>query len=358
MSEPAAYDRARPYPARIVDKRALTGPGSERRTLHVALSIAGAGFPIEPGDVIGVVPRNDPALVAQLLRAQGLEGDRALAAALGERFGLGMPPLKLLRAAVDRLGDDEAAALEDLCDDDAALDAYLRERDLLDFFAEHPSLRFSADELVRLLPALQPRTYSVASSRAAHPDEVHLTVGITRWERAGRERIGVASAHLERAAVGEALPIYWQASPHFRMPADPAAPLVCIGPGTGIAPFRGFLQARAATGGGAVWIVFGARTRAHDFYYRDELEGLRARGALARLDLAFSRDQPERVYVQHRLREAGPELGAWIDRGAHVYLCGDAAQMAPAVEAALGELLGAPRLAELRQAGRFHRDVY
>src|SRR5688572_18193872 len=289
------YDRDRPYPARLVDKRWLTGPASERPTLHVALAVGDAGFPIEPGDVVAVHVRNPPGLVSALARRLGLEGDARLGEALAQELALGAPPLRLLRAALERIEDeDEATLLEDLCDDDEALDAYLAERDLLDFLDEHPTVRFTADELRTLLPRLQPRTYSVASSPRQHPGEVHLTVGILRWTRQGRERVGVASAHFERLALGETLPLYHTVSRHFRLPEGGDAPLLCIGPGTGVAPFRGFLQERAARNGPPPWIFFGARHRAHDFYYRDELE----RGPL---ELAFSRDQPARVYVQDRL---------------------------------------------------------
>jgi sulfite reductase (NADPH) flavoprotein alpha-component len=298
-------------------------------------------------------------LVDAVMQRLALPSADEARAALTTRLSLGMPSLKLLRAIAERVADeDEAIAVEDLCDDDAALDAYLRERDLLDVLGEHESVSFTLDELTRLLPALQPRAYSVASSPLAHPDEVHLTAGIIRWERAQRARIGVASAFLSSAKPGDQVGIAWQPSRHFRMPATDA-PLICIGPGTGVAPFRGFLQARAASKGAPVWLLFGARTKAHDFYYRDELEALHAGGTLARLDLAFSRESDERVYVQHRLREAAEELVAWVDRGAHVYLCGDGSAMAPAVEAVLNELLSARGgLAALKDAQRYRRDVY
>jgi sulfite reductase (NADPH) flavoprotein alpha-component len=351
------YDRDRPYPARLVDKRWLTSPGSERPTLHVALAVGEASFPIEPGDVVAVHVRNPPQLVAAVLARLGLAGDAGLAEALSAERSLGAPPLRLLRAALDQIEDEaEATLLEDLCDDDEALDAYLAEHDLLDVLVEHPTVGFDAEELRALLPRLQPRTYSVASSPRHHPGEVHLTVGIVRWTRAGRERVGVASAHFERLALGETLPLYHTVSRHFRLP-DEDAPLICIGPGTGVAPFRGFLQERARRGGPAPWIFFGARHRAHDFYYQDELE----RGPL---ELAFSRDQPERVYVQHRLRERADEVVAWLERGAYLYLCGDASTMAPAVEGTLAEILssrghdGPAYLARLRDEKRFRRDVY
>jgi sulfite reductase (NADPH) flavoprotein alpha-component len=264
-----------------------------------------------------------------------------------------MPSSKLLRAMAERAeDDDEAIAIEELLDDDAALDAYLRERDLLDVLSEHPSIAFSFDELRPLLPTLQPRAYSVASSFDRHPDEIHLTVGITRWTRNDRERIGVASAMLPKLEVGSTIPVTWQPSAHFRLPADPSTPILCIGPGTGIAPFRGFLQSR---GRGPVWVFFGARNREHDFYYRNELEAL---AAPHRLSLAFSRDQGERVYVQHRLREESADVRSFVGRGAHIYLCGDGSSMAPAVESTLDDILGGGALATLKSEKRYHRDVY
>ena len=370
----APYDRLRPFPARLVDKRPLSGAGSTRPTLHVALSIEGAGFDYQPGDVVALYARNEPTLITALLARLALDGNEpvtlgpdtlTLRQALGERLSIGCPPLRLLRAAIEQLADeDEAIALEDLCDDDAALDAYLAERDLLDFLDEHPTVSFTAEALCALLPALPPRTYSIASSPRVHPHEVHLTVGLIAWERAGRARKGVASAQLERMQLGETLPLYFTASRHFRLPDDGQAPLVCIGPGTGLAPFRGFLQHRAATGGGPIWLLFGAQTRAHDFYYAEELLHHAARGTLGRLDLAFSRDQPERIYVQQRLREAKDELWQWLERGAYLYLCGDASKMAPDVERALVEIIGAhgrdgaAYLAGLKATQRYRRDVY
>jgi sulfite reductase (NADPH) flavoprotein alpha-component len=343
------FGRDNPFPARIVDKRWLTAPGTDRPTLHVALSIGGSGFDVQPGDTVNLVVHNEPALVDAVANRLDL-GDDAKPA-LRERLSLGMPSLKLLRAISERLDDDDAAiALEDLCDDDAALDAYLRERDLLDVLAEHPFVAFEPDELGRLLPSLQPRTYSVASSTKRHPGEVHLTVGIVRWSRGDRTRTGVASAHLERSKVGDMVPLFWQPSAHFRLPDDRKARLLCIGPGTGVAPFRGFLHEHE----GPVWLFFGARTRAHDFYYRDELEAL---ASPHRVDLAFSRDQPDRVYVQHRLKERAAELREFIDAGTHVYLCGDASSMAPAVEATLNEILDGG-LEPLKRSKRYHRDVY
>jgi len=379
----ATYDRHRPFPARLLAKRDLAGPGSVRPTLHVALSIAGAGFDYQPGDVVAVYPHNQASVVDALLSRLALSGQETvtlslpsavpsaspasitLRQALTERRSLGAPPLRFLRAAIDQLTDeDEAFALEDLCEDGPALDAYLAERDLHNFLAEHPSLAFAPKRLCSLLPALQPRTYSIASSPRAHPNEVHLTVGIVAWDRAGRARRGVASAHFERMQVGDTLPLYFTASRHFRMPEDPQAPVVCIGPGTGIAPFRGFLQDRATAGGGPVWLLFGAQTRAHDFYYEAELDGHAASGALGRLDLAFSRDQAERIYVQHRLREAGDELWAWLERGAYLYLCGDASKMAPDVERTIVEIIdskgtdGTAYVARLKDSKRYRRDVY
>jgi sulfite reductase (NADPH) flavoprotein alpha-component len=338
------------FPARVLDTRWLTGAGSTRPTLHLALSIADSGFDVQPGDTVQVHCRNPPALVDAVMRRLGLGEDAR--GPLGGAISLGMPSLKLLRAIAERAVDeDEAIAVEDLCDDDAALDAYLRERDVLDVLDEHPTIAFSVAELVGLLPVLAPRTFSVASSRARHADQIHLTIGMVRWERAGRAREGVASAHLSSVAVGDTLPIGWQASAHFRLPEDPSTPLLCIGPGTGVAPFRGFLQQHR----GPVWLFFGARTRAHDFYYGDELEAL---AAPHRLTLAFSRDGAERTYVQHRMAEASGELRAFVEGGAHVYLCGDGSNMAPAVEATLERILGDGSVSRLREQKRFHRDVY
>lgn len=384
----STFDRSHPFPARLLERRLLTGPGSARPTLHVSFCIAGAGFHYQPGDVVGLIPQNQPELVEAVLRHLALDGaapvtlnsyftttttdDAApfsitlsLREALTSRLALGSPPLKLIRAAIDRIeSDDEAGALEDLCEDDAGMDAYLSEHDVLDFLSAHPTARFTAHELTGLLASLQPRTYSIASSPLRHPEEVHLTVGLIAWSRAGRDRRGVASAQLERMNLGDTLPLYWQPTRHFTMPADTTARMILVGPGTGIAPFLGFLDQRAAQGGAASWLFFGAQTAAHDHYYRAILAAHLQSGTLARLDLAFSRDQPERVYVQQRMRESADELFAWLESGAYLYLCGDAHKMAPDVERTVMQIAedrgkdGARYLAALKEEKRYRRDVY
>ena len=382
-----AFDRSHPFSGTLVERRLLTGPLSARPTLHVVFSIAGAGFDYRPGDVVALIAPNPAELVERVLARLGLSGDEPVTLssyftldhapgpppfvitlpvrrALAERLSLGCPTLRLLRSAIDRISDDdEAGAIEDLCEDDAALDAYLLERDLLDFLDEHPGVSFSAHELAGLLQALQPRTYSIASSPLQSKDEVHLTVGVVRWNRDGRDRIGVASAQLERMAIGDTMPLYWQPTRHFAMPESESTPMILVGPGTGVAPFLGFLAHRAHTRGAPSWLFFGAQTVAADHYYASELDRHREAGTLARLDLAFSRDG-ERIYVQLRMREAGDELFMWLERGAYLYVCGDAQKMAPDVERTVAEIVtargrdGDAYLADLRATKRYRRDVY
>jgi sulfite reductase (NADPH) flavoprotein alpha-component len=225
-------------------------------------------------------------------------------------------------------------------------------------------------QVVAALGPLRPRLYSIASSLRAHPDEVHLTVGIVRYQARGRLRHGVASTYLgERLTEGRRVQVFVQRSPGFRLPASPDTPIVMIGPGTGIAPFRAFLQERRATGArGRAWLFFGDQRRDCDFLYQDELEGHLRDGSLTRLDTAFSRDQEAKVYVQHRLLEQARTLWSWIEDGAHLYVCGDARRMARDVDEALRRIIeqegglapgeGKGRLGALAAAGRYHRDVY
>jgi sulfite reductase (NADPH) flavoprotein alpha-component len=383
-----SFDRSHPFSARLVERRLLTSPQSARPTLHVVFSLQGSGLTYQPGDVVGLIPHNEPALVDLALRQLGLSGDESvtlssywsqepgaaaapfsitssLRDALSRRLALGSPPLRLIRAAIDRIeSDDEAGELEDQCEDDAAMETYLAQNDIVDFLSQHPTARFSAHELTGLLGSLQPRTYSIASSPLRHPQQIHLTVGLVSWSHAGRDRNGVTSAHLRRMAIGDSLPLYVQPTRHFTMPEDHAARMILIGPGTGVAPFLGYLDHRAATGGAPSWLFFGSQTEAHDHYYRDELAAHLRSGTLARLDLAFSRDQAERIYVQKRMRESADELWSWLEGGAHLYLCGDAQKMAPDVERTLMQIAdargkdGAQYLASLKEQKRYRRDVY
>jgi sulfite reductase (NADPH) flavoprotein alpha-component len=353
FARPAAetWTRARPFEAEITEHVRLTGSRSTSDTRHIELSLEGSGIAYEPGDSLGIVPRNDPVLVDAILRATGLDGDAMLREALRDRFDITTLTAKQI-------------------DDHSALTGTARipaeGRQLLDLLEAAPH-RYTPEQLTALLRPLPPRYYSIASSRAAVGEAAHLLVAGVRYETHGRQRAGVASIDLnERRRTGERIGVFLRPNPHFRLPADPARPVIMIGPGTGVAPFRGFLQQREATGAsGKNWLVFGHRNYLHDFLYQLEWQDWIKDGLLTRLDVAFSRDQPEKRYVQHALWDARRELHAWVSDGAAIYVCGDASAMAKDVHDTLIRVLGEQTgqdgkvaLDQLRRDGRYLRDVY
>lgn len=348
--------RRNPVLAEVLGVRRLSGPGSTKETLHVELSLAGTGLVYEPGDSLGVYPTNDPALVDAILAAAPCDGAaRVHLSGAGHAGGLGSGSLTLREALLTRL--DLAHVDARLCD--ATGLPVAEDRQVLDML-EDARRPLTPQALADALRPLVPRPYSLASSLRAAPGQAHFTIDVVRWTARGRARTGVASSMFaDRCPKGTKVPVYLHASPHFRLPA-PDAPIVMIGPGTGVAPFRAFLEERAATGArGRNWLFFGARQAACDFLYGEELVALRDRGVLTRLDCAFSRDGAERIYVQRRMREQAAELRRWIDEGATVYVCGDAKRMAPDVQAALIEIVGdRAALDRLEAAGRYCKDVY
>ncbi len=381
-AQPAAT-AARPHTpvaatARLVECRNLHTGASEKETRHVAFTFEGEALPYTPGDALEIAPENCPELVELALQASGFPGDapvtvpRVGTMKLREALSRHCQVSKVTTAMVKTWAEKTAApSLRHLCDParTADLQNFLRGRDVVDLLADHRGALRQPQELVDLLPRLAPRLYSIASSPKAHPGEVHLTVGVVRYHAHGRLRKGVCSTFLaERVAPGTSLAVRVHVNTRFRLPADASAPLILIGPGTGIAPFRAFLEERQALGAsGKNWLFFGNPYVASDFLYRDELAAWKQSGLLTRLDTAFSRDQSEKIYVQHRLCEHGALLWSWLQDGAHVYVCGDAARMAKDVEAALLDLIAqelqSPEAARqhletLRQNGRYQRDVY
>ena len=377
----SAYTRKNPFPARLCVNRMLSGAGSEKETRHFELEIEGSGLVYECGDSIGIFPKNDPELVEEILRVLGASGDaetkgndgrpKALRAALIEDYQITQPSAQLVQAIAQR-GGEGASFLRDLHDPLRRhdLEQYLWGMEIIDFLrSHHSSVHFTTEEFVKLLRKLQPRLYSIASSQKAHPESVHLTVAIVRYESHGRERKGVATTYLAER-VGERVLLFVHSAKGFRLPADSDTPIIMVGPGTGVAPFRAYLQDRKATGArGKNWLFFGEQRRGSDFLYEDEWKALQAEGILTRLDTAFSRDQAEKVYVQHRLLENAAEIWKWIaGEGAHFYVCGDAARMAKDVDAALLKIVereggktadeAAEYVEELKKTKRYKRDVY
>jgi sulfite reductase (NADPH) flavoprotein alpha-component len=365
--------RDAPVAATLLLNQRLSGRDSAKDVRHIELDLAGSGLTYEPGDALGVWHENPPALVEELLAVTGLDGTTEVASGgdvaslhtwLLARRELTRPSKPLLATLAAQVQD---SALQALLDDQAALAAWLSSHQSIDALLRWRG-DWSADALVEALRPLTPRLYSIASSRAAVGDEAHLTVDVLRYAQDGRIRVGAASSFLARQADGASLRAYVEPNERFRLPADGSRDLVMIGPGTGVAPFRGFLQQRIADGArGRHWLLFGAQRKRHDFLYQTEWLQARRAGQLHRLDVAFSRDQPQKVYVQQRLREAGRELFDWLEGGAHLYVCGSIA-MGRDVHAALIEVVAlhggrdheaaADYLRTLQQAGRYARDVY
>ncbi|ABC34883.1 bifunctional nitrate reductase/sulfite reductase flavoprotein subunit alpha [Burkholderia thailandensis] len=370
--------KTRPAASRLVANLRLNAPGAAKDTRYVSLSTDGAAIEYEAGDALGVWPTNCPELVDELLTLTRLTpdapvtvagvGELRLADALAKHFDITRPHPDALAfvAARSRSGDALARLLGD--DRKTDLKHWLWGQQLADVLHEFP-LELSAVELVGMLKRLQPRLYSIASSPNAHRGEIHLTVSAVRYGNGRRQRKGVASTFLADRAADAPVPVFVQKSAHFRPPASGDAPIVMVGPGTGVAPFRGFLHERRARGAkGRNWLFFGEQHADTDFYYRDELAQMRADGFLTRLDVAFSRDQAEKVYVQDRMLEQGAALWAWLEEGAHFYVCGDASRMAKDVDAALKTIVArhggmtdeqaADYVARLAKDKRYARDVY
>lgn len=379
---PTHATRQHPGTARLVGRRRLGEPGAGKEVREVLLDTSASPLPVpyQAGDALAVRPVTAAPLVEELLAAAGLDADapvvldgttRPLHDALRTGLDLGRPTPAFLRFVADRAAGTAGADLRRLLRGENRQDlaAWTWDRGVVDVVAAHP-LEAAPQEWVDALRALQPRAYSISSSPRVDPRRVRLTVSVVRWAGpGGRPRGGTCSTFLADAAPDAEVAVHVQPSAHFHPPDDAAAPTVMIGPGTGVAPFVGFLAEREARGhGGDNWLLFGEQHAATDFWYRDELDAWRERGVLTRLDTAFSRDQRQKVYVQDRLREHGAALWSWLERGAHVYVCGDASRMAPDVDAALREVVArhgglaaddaAAYVKRLAAERRYARDVY
>ncbi len=373
-----AYTRKNPFAAAVLANQRLTATGSTKDVRHIELSLEGSNIRYEPGDSIGIVPRNRDQDVDALLEHLPFAADSAVAGdsqttlplrqALTERFEIGPVTRPFLKRYAEAIRSPELAAVASASDEE--IGRFMRGRHVVDVVKAHAPKGLDAAGFARLLPPLAPRLYSIASSQHSTADEAHLTVSIVEYESFGCPRRGVVSGTLADLTSEDAvLPIYLHRNPAFRLPSDPQTPIVMIGPGTGVAPFRAFLAERAETGAnGRSWLFFGDRSFEHDFLYQAEWLDLRKRGLLSRMDVAFSRDQETKVYVQHRMLEQGAELWRWMEEGAYVYVCGDAQHMAPDVHTALlrvisehgalGEEEAAEYVLEMQQQRRYQRDVY
>jgi sulfite reductase (NADPH) flavoprotein alpha-component len=376
----AGYSRKNPFSARLVVNRKLTGEGSEKDTRHFEISLKGSGLTYEAGDALGIMPTNSPELVDEILKALQFDGEEEVSAPEGDKMPIRLALLREYqvraphREFLNAMAEHDAADqyLKELINSDVRteLDKFLWGREIIDFLLESPGMKFSAEEFVSLLQKLQPRLYSIASSLKAHPEEVHLTVDTVRYEIHGRKRKGVCSNFLaERAGKETPVLVFIQVSKHFRVPEDGDKPIIMVGPGTGIAPFRAFLEERKASGAkGGNWLFFGAQKSSCDFFYKEELETYQRDGVLTRLDTAFSRDQNHKIYVQTRMMENAKELWSWLEWGAHFYVCGDASRMAKDVDKALHEIVkiaggrseeaAGEYIQNLKSDKRYQRDVY
>ena len=375
----ASHTRETPFFAPVIDKRPLTHGVSTKLTLHVAFNTEGGNITYEAGDACGVIPQNDPGLVEEILHALNFEGSvdvdlpKSGSAKLYDALLNHLQITRLTRKIVESyatIGNCQTLFSLLAEDQQSYLDRYIHGRGLVDLLEDYPGVLREPADLVAMLPSLSPRLYSISSSPSTHSNELHTTVAVVRYSSHSRQRHGVCSTLLsERRSIGDALPIYIQPNKRFRLPSDPSTPIIMIGPGTGIAPFRSFLHERRTLGhSGYNWLFFGERSAATDFLYREELHAMQADGHLTRLDLAFSRDQDHKVYVQNKMIEQAPTFWKWLQDGASVYVCGDASHMAKDVDAAMHRIVedqgqldteGAIEyIRDLKDQHRYHRDVY
>lgn len=376
LAAPVAWTRERPFTAELLTNQRVTGRGSEKDIRHIELSLEGAGLDYEPGDALGVVIENPSALVEAIVAELGLDGATPVTIGadtlplrdwLGKRREITRLSRPFVATHAAHAGSD---ALNRLLapDQREALTALMADSQIIDLLHDHPGA-WTAEALVEALRPLQPRLYSIASSRKAVGDEAHLTVAHVEYQRGDATRWGAASHFLAAREEGAQVQVYIEHNERFRLPADGAKDIIMIGPGTGVAPFRAFVQEReAVAAAGRNWLFFGNPHAREDFLYQVEWQDALKRGALHRLDLAFSRDQASKIYVQHRLREQARELFAWLENGAHLYVCGDATRMAKDVHAALLDVIAVQGgksaedandyLNALQAQGRYARDVY
>ncbi|SDH47701.1 assimilatory sulfite reductase (NADPH) flavoprotein subunit [Alteribacillus bidgolensis] len=377
---PSPYSRKNPFRAELLDNINLNGRGSNKETRHLELSLEGSGLEYEPGDSLGIYPENDPELVDKLLDEMSWDPDelitinkkgeqRSLREALISIYEITVLTKPLLEKAAPLSDNSSLQELVEKGNEDS-LREYITGRDLLDLGRDFAPWNVPASEFVKILRKIPPRLYSIASSPTANPDEVHLTIGTVRYETHGRARTGVCSGQCaERTEPGDLLPVYIQKNPNFKLPEDTDTPIIMIGPGTGAAPFRAFLEEREETEAeGKTWMFFGDQHFRSDFIYQVEWQRWLKEGVLTKMDVAFSRDTAEKVYVQHRMLEKSEEFYNWLMEGAVVYVCGDEQYMASDVHEAIRTILqqeggmseqdADAYIEDMQQQKRYQRDVY
>lgn len=372
------YSRKNPYSSELTERVMLNGEGSAKETIHLEFNLEGSGLEYETGDALAVVPHNAEDVVNAIIETTKLVADApvrikeqeyTLKEALTSQLDVTAISLPVLKRYNEIAKDTKLAAMLDPAKK-TDLQAYLDGREIIDVLNDFPAKEITANALVGIMRKLPPRLYSIASSPKAHPGEVHLTVGVVRYDTHGRQRKGVCSTYLsDRIAEGDKADVFVTANKHFKIPADNDAPMIMVGPGTGIAPFRAFVEERKAIGAkGQNWLFFGDQHYLTDFLYQTEWQDYLADGFLTKLDVAFSRDQEKKVYVQDRMRENSAELFEWLEKGASFYVCGDASRMATDVDLALHEIIekeggksnedAVAYVKKLKTDKRYLRDVY
>jgi sulfite reductase (NADPH) flavoprotein alpha-component len=374
----ATYSRTNPFQAKVLQNINLNKSRSSKETRHIELSLQGSGLSYNPGDCLGIIPENDPELVASLIKEMNwneeesvsinTKGDSLpLKEALTSHFEITLLTKKILQQAAELTENEE---LQKLIENADQMKEYMNGRDLLDMLLDFGPWNAKAQEIVSLLRKMPPRLYSIASSIAANPEEVHLTIGAVRYTTHGRNRKGVCSVQCaERTEDGDTLPVFIQQNKHFNLPESAETDIIMVGPGTGIAPFRSFLQERSVNEvKGRSWLFFGDQHSATDFLYQDELEGYQKDGVLTNLDVAFSRDSEQKIYVQNKMLEKSKELFEWLNKGAHFYVCGDKQYMAKDVHETLISIIATEGnmsqedaeayLNDMQKQKRYQRDVY
>jgi sulfite reductase (NADPH) flavoprotein alpha-component len=374
------YSRTNPFQAKVLKNINLNGNRSSKETRHIELSLKESGLSYVPGDCLGIIAENDPELVASLLKEMkwdieevvtiNKQGDTLpLMEALITHFEITLLTKKILQQAAE-LTENEALQQLVSVENVNQLKEYIDGRDLLDLLRDFGPWNATAQEIVSLLRKMPPRLYSIASSITANPDEVHLTIGAVRYTSHGRDRKGVCSVLCaERLQEGDTIPVFIQQNKHFNLPSSQDTDIIMVGPGTGIAPFRSFIQERAVNGGtGRSWLFFGDQYSTTDFLYQNELKKYQQDGVLTKLEAAFSRDTEQKVYVQHKMLENSKELFEWLEKGAYFYVCGDKQYMAKDVndtlidiiekEGAMSREAAEEYLNDIQKQKRYQRDVY
>ncbi len=375
-AEKSKWTRKNPYSSVVSTNRLLSGEGSAKEIRHFEFELGDSGIKYEAGDALGVMPVNNPKLVSDILSRLGLSADTAvsgkdtdLGTLLANSLEISVPAKDLIRAIEERAGNDELSHIVTHADKEA-MENFLWSKDSLDLLNINPDISFTADEFVGLLKPLQHRAYSISSSSLRNPDQIHLTIASVRYNSHGRDHGGVCSTFLaDLVKEGDTSGIFLSPNKAFRVPEDNDVPMIMVGPGTGIAPFRAFLHERQERGApGKNWLLFGDQHRSCDYIYEDEIEGMAKSGVLHKLDLAFSRDQAEKIYVQTRMKEQGADMYAWLEEGGYFYVCGDATRMAKDVDKALHEIImehggktetqSVEYVNSMKKDKRYLRDVY